>query len=271
MVSSVTPSRWAVEHFGEHAAAATECVVSGLVRAQKAAWQVQKAAEAEGASTKRPYGSMWDSRYNFVIERFELRKLPGYEAYRPKGASYSLAVVNGRVLIPFRHATTLGVPISQARIQNQIPRVEARRLGVEPSQPSLFDDPTVADGAGCAPTVAEAAAAAEAAEDLRVIYVGFVANAGSDEVLAAWWGEPTALEDDGSLVWTPEELDLSIATATSSGSTRSRLDVPGVAATTQGFAQGDVPPLNVATRDRQVDKPSAESEPVTPDAVDGDE
>lgn len=269
-MSSVAPSRWAVEHFGEHAAAATECVVNGLVRAQRAAWRVQRAAEAEGASTKRPYGSMWDCRYNFVVEQFELTKLPGYEAYRPRGASYSLAVVNGRVLIPFRHATALGVPISQARIQNQIPRAEARRWGVEPS-PSLFDDSAVPEGAACDPTLAEAAAVAEAAEDLRVIYVGFVANAGSDEVLAAWWGEPTALEDDGSLVWTPEKLDLSIATETDRGSTRSGLAVPGTASTTPGFAQGEVPPLDVAPRGGQVDTPSAEAEPVTPEAEDGDE
>ncbi|MGH3793476.1 MAG: hypothetical protein ACRDSP_01155 [Pseudonocardiaceae bacterium] len=42
------------------------------------------------------------------------------------------------------------------------------------------------------------------------------------------------------------------------GSTRSGLAVPGTASTTPGFAQGEVSPLDVAPRGRQVDTPPSE-------------
>lgn len=267
MSGMVEPSRWAVKQFGEHAAEVVRHVVTGLVRGQRSARLVQEAAEREGAIDRRPYGGMWATRYNLVVEQFELADLSGYEAIKPRGASYSLAVINGRVLIPFRHATSLKLPISRAKLSTKIPREVSRANGVAPA-PALFDIPDAAGSAG--PSVAQAAAAAHA-ENLTVIYVGYVSNADSDEVLAAWWGTPTSLEDDGTMVWSPERLDMSIATTPASGGRHGDLRATGTDGSTAGFTQGDLPPLGVAPRTKTTQLPSAEAEETTAEAEDGDE
>ncbi|WP_093804032.1 hypothetical protein [Streptomyces sp. Wb2n-11] len=268
MAGEITPSRLGVEHFGENASEVVRHVVTGLARGQKAARLVQVAAEGAGAADKRPYGSMWATRYHLVVSQFDLASLPGYEPYRPKGASYSLAVVNGRVLIPFRHATSLKEPITRAKLSTKIPQMVSRDNGVDPA-PTLFDTPEAA-GPEAHPTVAEAAAAAKA-EKLQVIYVAYVANADSDEILAAWWGTPHSLEDDGTMLWEPERLDMSIATAQDSGSSRRDLHDAGVAIPTQGWARGEVPSLDVTPRVELIKRPSAEQEPTTPQIEDGNE
>ncbi|MFD4862715.1 hypothetical protein [Streptomyces atratus] len=265
MAGEVTPSRWAVEQFGEPAAEVIRHVVTGLAQGQKAARLVQVAAKDAGAKDKRAYGSMWATRYHHVVSQFDLASLPGYEPHRPKGASYSLAVVNGRVLIPFRHATSLTEPISRAKLSTKIPHQVSRDNGVDPA-PTLFDAPE----ADASPTVAEAAAAARA-EKLTVVYVAYVANADSDEILAAWWGTPHSLEDDGTMLWEPERLDMSIATAQDSGSSRRDLHDAGAAIPTQGWAGGEVPSLDVAPRVEPIKLPSAEQEPTTPETEDGNE
>ncbi|MGV9232399.1 hypothetical protein ACWEQW_12415 [Streptomyces nigra] len=118
--------------------------------------------------------------------------------------------------------------------------------------------------------MAEAAAAAKA-EKLTVIYVAYVANADSDEILAAWWGTPYSLEDDGTMRWEPERLDMSIATAQDSSRSRGELHDAAAAIPTQGFAGGEVPPLNVTPRFEVTKRPSAEQEPTNPESEDGDE
>ncbi len=268
MAGEVRPSRWADEQFGEHAAEVMRHVVTGLARGQKAARLVQVTAESAGAQDKRPYGSMWATRYHQVVSQFDLASLPGYEAHKPKGASYSLAVVNGRVLIPFRHATSLKEPISCAKLSTKIPQKVSRDNGVEPA-PTLFDVLDVTEGEAN-PTVAEAAEAAKA-EKLTVIYVAYVANADSDEILAAWWGTPHSLEDDGTMRWDPERLDMSIAAEQDSSHSRSDLHGVGTATPAQGWAGGEVPSLNVTPRFEEAERPSAEQEPMNPETEDGDE
>jgi hypothetical protein len=266
MAGEVTPSRWAIEQFGEHAAEVMRHVVTGLAQGQKAARLVQMAAEGAGAEDKRAYGSMWATRYHRVVSQFDLASLPGYEPHKPKGASYSLAVVNGRVLIPFRHATSLREPISRAKLSTKIPHHVSRNNGVDPA-PTLFDAPE----ADANPTVAEAASAARA-EKLTVVYVAYVANADSDEILAAWWGTPHSLEDDGTMLWEPERLDMSIATAqVSSAASHHDLRHANTAIPTQGWAGGEMPSLDVAPRIEPVKRPSAEQEPTTLQTEDGNE
>ncbi|MBL7491520.1 hypothetical protein I6A60_32230 [Frankia sp. AgB1.9] len=272
MDGDVASSRWAAAQFGEHAAKVARDVAAGLVRAQRSARVVQEMAQREGAGDRRAYGSMWALRYNFVVEQLRLADLPGYRAHKPKGASYSLAVVNGRVLIPFRHATSLNVPIDRAKLPNKIPRQVSRENGVPPA-PTLFDLPSGEEtpAGPTEPTVAEAAAAAEA-ENLVVVYVAFVANADSDEVLAAWWGTPVSLEDDGTMVWSPERLDLSVGAAKAADGRRADLRMTGTDSTAAGFAQGDLPPLSVTPRAEPAPLPSAEADnEATRVAQDGDE
>ncbi len=125
-----------------------------------------------------------------IVDQFELSDLPGFEMIKPKGASYRLAVVNGRVLIPFRHATSMNKPIGQAKLGSLIPRRIARDNGVLPER-TLFDEPdgitADAKDATDSPTAGEVAADARAL-NLTVAYIGYVANADSDEVQAVWWG-----------------------------------------------------------------------------------
>ncbi|MFG3071938.1 hypothetical protein [[Kitasatospora] papulosa] len=270
MAGELTPSQWAVEQFGDHATEVIRHVVKGLARGQLTAYEVQVAAKKAGAKDKRAYGSMWATRYGQVVKQFELAELPGYEARKPKGASYSLAVVNGRVLIPFRHADSLTEPISRAKLSTKIPQQVSRDNGVGPAQPppTLFDSESEAAD----PSVAEAAAAASA-EQLTVIYVAYAANADSDKVLAAWWGTPTSLEDDGAMAWDPEQLDMNIATAKqdSSHSPDDLRDTGTAVPLAQGFTAGDMPTLGVTHRSEDAKSPSAEQEPTISDIENGDE
>jgi hypothetical protein len=244
-------------------------VVEGLKRGQHAAREVQEVAKALGARDNRPYGSMWSTRYRSVVEQFELADLPGYEPIKPKGASYNLAVVNGRVLIPFRHATDRSVPIRSAKLGTKIPHRVSRDNGLEPA-PTLFSEYDADNGIED-PTVAEAARAARD-ESLTVVYVAYVANADSDDVLAAWWGTPMSLEDDGTMAWEPEALDLTIASEHSSAAPAGEgLRLAGTDADVPGFAQGEMPQLGVSARPNPVEQPSAEAEPVIELADDGDE
>jgi hypothetical protein len=260
MASDREPSRWAVEQFGDAAVDVARHVVRGLMRGQRAARNVQQAARVEGATGNHSFGSMWNTRYQVIVEQFELADLPGYEVIKPKGASYRLAVVNGRVLIPFRHATSMNRPIGQARLGSMIPRRIARGSGVLPER-TLFDEPdAITTNPEDLPTTGEVAADARAL-NLTVVYIGYVANADSDEIQAAWWGTPISLEDNGSMVWSPEQLDMAIADE------RTGLRAVGTVTDMPGFAQGDAPELDVTPRHRNTESPASEAEPSISDTV----
>lgn len=268
MVGNSAPSAWAVDQFGDAALEVAGHVVRGLIRGQRGARMVQATARAEGATDNYAFGSMWNTRYQVIVEQFELADLPGYEVIKPKGASYRLVVVNGRVLIPFRHATSMNKPIGQTRLGSLIPRRLARKSGVLPEH-TLFDDfdsRIDAEDASESPTVGEVAAEARAL-NLKVVYVAYIANADSDEIQAAWWGTPVSLEDDGSMVWFPEQLDLSIAAEDTTRASGPALGVVGIGANSLGFAQGDEPALDVTARPHRNDLPGSEVEPDIPDAA----
>ncbi|MGK3202741.1 hypothetical protein [Amycolatopsis sp. MEPSY49] len=274
MVRADEPSKWAVEQFGDAALDVATYVVKGLVRGQRSARAVQLAARAEGADDNYAYGSMWNARYKMVVDLFELADLPGFEIIKPKGASYRLAVVNGRVLIPFRHSDSLAKPINQAKLGSLIPRRLSRESGVLPEN-TLFDElgdlQAAAESEGESPSVGEVAAEARSL-GLTVVYIGYVANPDSDEILAAWWGTPVSLEDDGSMVWFPERLDLSRAVEDSAGAASAGLHVAGSSVSTPGFAHGEEPHLAMDSRLRKDESPTSEVETDIPDlAAEDDE
>jgi hypothetical protein len=274
MVRADEPSKWAMEQFGDAALDVATYVVKGLVRGQRSARAVQLAARVEGADDNYAYGSMWNGRYKMVVDLFELADLPGFEIVKPKGASYRLAVVNGRVLIPFRHSDSLAKPIRQAKLGSLIPRRLSRESGVLPEN-TLFDEfgdlQADAESEGKSPSVGEVAAEARSL-GLTVVYIGYVANPDSDEILAAWWGTPVSLEDDGSMVWSPERLDLSRAVEDSAGATSTDLHVAGSSVGTPGFAHGEEPRLAMDSRLRKDESPTSEVETDIPDpAAEDDE
>jgi hypothetical protein len=267
-MASGKPTRWAVEQFGDSALDVAKYVIMGLRRGQRAARIVQAVAQAEGATHNHPFGSMWTTRYQVIVEQFDLADLPGFEVIKPKGASYRLAVINGRVLIPFRHASSTTKPIGQAKLGSLIPRRIARESGVLPER-TLFDEPNGltedAKDSIESPTVREVAADARAL-NLTVVYIGYVANADSDEVLAAWWGTPISLEDDGSMVWSPERLDLTVNDYTIRAEGIG-LNTVSAAEEAPGFAQGAEPELKFTPRPRKAELPQSEPEPSTPDTA----
>ncbi|MFD8104242.1 hypothetical protein ACFV24_32380 [Nocardia fluminea] len=270
MVSTGEPSNWAAGEFGEGALETAKCLVRGLKRGQRSARAVQATARAQGSTDNRVFGAMWNTRYQVVVDDFGLADLPGFETIKPKGASYSLAVVNGRVLIPFRHSTSMTKPIGQAKLASLVPRRIARDTGVEPA-PTLFDaarnTDSHPDDASDSPTVRDVAADARAS-NLKVVYVAYVANADSDDILAAWWGTPTSLEDDGTMVWFPERLDLSIADGDFLANPgKTDLHATGTASETPGFAHGDEPDLTVLPKPRIDELPASEIEPGPPAAA----
>lgn len=262
MTSIGVPSKWAVAQFGDAALDVARYVVKGLMRGQQVARTVQLAARAEGATDNYAYGSMWNARYKMVVDLFELADLPGFEIIKPKGASYRLAVVNGRVLIPFRHSDSLKKPVSQAKLGSLIPRRLSREAGVLPEH-TLFDElddvKTHAEGAVESPSVGEVAAEARAL-GLTVVYVGYVANPDTDEIQAAWWGTPISLEDDGTMSWSPERLDLRLAEDESTQATGAGLRVAGTSSSAPGFAQGEEPHLAMDSKLRKDERPASEAE-----------
>lgn len=273
MTGSGGVSKWSDSQFGDDAVDIAKRVVRGLIRGQRSARAVQMAARSEGATGNYAYGSMWGARYHWVIEEFQLGDLPGYARIRPKGAPYWLAVVDGCVLIPFRHATSMGKPIGQAKLGSMVPRRIARDAGVLPERTLLdeLEDATATNDDDShsysdSPTVGEVAADARAL-DLTVVYIAYVANADSDEIQAAWWGTPISLEDDGTMVWYPERLDLSIAEDAVSTTPGAGLRALGPDTDTPGFAQGAEPALDVTPKPRKDELPVSEIEPEAPDAA----
>jgi hypothetical protein len=101
--------------------------------------------------------------------------------------------------------------------------------------------------------------------NLTVVYIGYVANADSDEIQAGWWGTPISLEDNGTMVRLPERLDLTIAAVDIAANTGLR--PAGDSADTPGFTQGDEPSLNVSPKTRKDDPPASEETSSAPDVA----
>jgi hypothetical protein len=201
---------------------------------------------------------MWGNRYDAVEKDCRLADLPDYDTFKPEGASYAFAVIKGCVLIPFRHATSVNVPVGRAKLTALVPRRVAREAGVLPA-PTLFDTGDTDFDSVDVPTVGDVLADARAA-NLTIVYIAYVANADSDEILAAWWGTPTSLEDDGTMLWSPERLDLSI---TDQAATTPEIDLrpSGIADNTPGFAHGSEPDLPLAAKTRTDENPVSENIP----------
>lgn len=255
MSSSVQVSPWAAEQFGDLAETVVRAVVESLEEAHEAGLRTQGASSARH---NRPYGSMWPERYDVLVSK--LRGERGVEILHPRGASYDLPVINGRVLFPFRHSDNLAKrPITQARIANPIPQQLATRLNVPTPRPpeTLFDEPDEDD---------QVVAAPPAPPNLQIVYIAYVCNPQTQQVLHAWWGIPKAQDEQGHLDWDPEPLPLELLRP---GVADKPSTVTGTAA--QAFDSGEPPTPNLQPRPRIVDNPPTEPEPDEDTPVDGDE
>lgn len=248
-VKSVTTD-WAQSQFGDDGAK----VIRRVIRAM-AAWHQSglDAQAASGMTKKYPYGSVWSTRFDNLV--VELHDLTGAEIIPVPGAGYQLVKLQGKVLIPFRLATTLPVHHSQAKIESETLR-ELTALSVPRPvpPPSLFDD-TEAD---VAPWPARDGRLAIIDSDTSIIYIGVVANADSKSLLALLWGIGEAQSEDGTLIWSPEPLPLDIL-----GPNEVPVRVPEHRTHDQvtAFDRGPVPSVAVTARSRPVEAPPTGDEP----------
>ena len=256
-VKSVTTD-WAQSQFGDDAAKVIQCVVRAM-----AAWH-QSGLDAQAASRmtkKYPYGSVWSTRFDNLVA--ELHDMLGAEIIPVPGAGYQLVKLQGKVLIPFRLATTLAVHHSQAKIESDVLR-ELTALSVPRPvpPPSLFD--TEPDVASQRPTREGRPPIIDS--DTSIIYIGVVANADSKSLLALWWGIGKAQGEDGTLIWSPEPLPLDIL---GPNEVPVRIPEPRTPDQISAFDQGPVPPVTVTARSRPVEAPPTGDEPpINPAASD---
>lgn len=253
----ISASRWAIEQFGTQAAEVIRRVVGSLTEAHRRGLAAQAEARLK---TKHPYGGTWTAKYELLVEA--LKDLPGAEVFRPRGASFELIKLNGHVLIPFRHATTLDQPIKAARITNKIPLRVADTFEPLPLQPTLFDEESDEEHAAVADAVADID------PSTPIVYIAFVCNVDSDRLLGVWWGLAPHRDDDGRLNWNPEQLPAEAITARPG---KPVVTPSGRETSGPSFDQGELPPVIFTPREVPTDAPPSEPEPQGPAAADNDE
>jgi hypothetical protein len=257
-------SAWAQSHFGQDAEAVRRGLVEGLHQAQQRAVLIQ---EMSGLPSKQPYGGMWPGTYKALEE--QLLGLEGAYKFRPPNASYSLMVVRERLLLPFKLADNLNVPVKQARLATKIGRNLS--LALSAAQPpddllSLLGEDFEFDPVSVVNELIHLSPAT------KIIYVPYVAHADAG-LLKSWWGEGL-MQSDGTIAWLadqPEELPAAKgATADTSGATFTGLAKVGGSG--RAFDEGDLPALDFPTHPRPVTAPKAEQEPESgkPTANNGD-
>ncbi|MGW5051917.1 hypothetical protein [Actinokineospora sp. NPDC004072] len=216
-------ARWLVERFGGRVDLVRECIVDGLTEAQVSR---QLSQEAAGIRTDHAYGGAWPAVFTKLAARFRAAADLDVRFIKPFGASYDLPVVNDAIIVPFRHATTLGEAITGAKITSKhlldlLHSLEA----LTPPSPTLFDEhPELAPPSARNIT--------RLASGMSAVLVPFVANPGSDGLLALWWGTGTVY-DTGAVSWTHlDQIPLG----------GPKLPIPAQQAT-GGFAGGELPGL----------------------------
>lgn len=257
-------SAWARSHFGDDAAAVRRGMVEGLHHAQQRAVLIQ---EMSGLPSKQPYGGMWPGTYKALEE--QLLGLEGAYKFRPPNASYNLMVVRERLLLPFKLADNLNVPVKQARLATKIGRNLS--LALSAAQPpddllSLLGEDFEFDPVSVVNELIYLSPAT------KIIYVPYVAHADAG-LLKSWWGEGL-MQSDGTIAWLadqPEELPAAKG-ATAETTTGTVSGLTKVGGSGRAFDEGDMPALDFPTHPRPVTAPKAEQEPETgkPTANHGD-
>lgn len=246
-------SAWARSHFGQDAEVVRRGLVEGLHHAQQRAVLIQ---EMSGLPSKQPYGGMWPATYKSLEE--QLVGLEGAYKFRPPNASYNLMVVRERLLLPFKLADNLNVPVKQARLATKIGRNLS--LALSAAQPpddllSLLGEDFEFDPVAVVNELVHLSPAT------KIIYVPYVAHADAG-LLKSWWGEGL-MQSDGTIAWLvgqPEELPAAKG-ATPEGSTGAFSGLAEVSGSGRAFDEGDLPALDFPTHSRPVAAPTAEREP----------
>jgi hypothetical protein len=266
MAIDTTASAWAVGQFGARAGEVARRVVQAWTDAQQVGTRTQRAS---GQSRRYAYGSTWSSKYEQMIYQFTEAagsELPAVEVVQVPKAPYDLVKVNGRLMIPFVLARTLGEMAHEPTLTSDILRViTARMVPPPPAPPTLFDDsidmPVAVPGPRMTSEAPPAPVPAPAPEEEAApVFIGCVCNADSEAPLAIWWGTATSIDiDTGTITWSPEQLPLQLATPADGLRLVSEPRDPDHAA---AFSEGVPPEVAVVARPRPV---APDAEPQTSD------
>ena len=187
--------RWAIETFGTPGVYVRD-LVPQLVREEHTA--SADAQDASGHRSKGVYGEFWRG----ILEKFEqFGKLPGATLIRPGQAPYSIPVINGVALFPWRYSRSRDGDLATTRFVTS----EARAAMFDLSE--VLIQPELNLGLPRPELTAEEQELAEIVEaamsDAQVTSGKLVVVAISSSVIGLhdmMWGDVT-LNDDGSLDW----------------------------------------------------------------------
>lgn len=204
MPAYTPPSVWALERF-DAAASVLRAQVPAALRA--AHGRARAAHVGSGLETNDAYGgTLW------LIQHEELiacaNAIGTASVIRPPGSRYSLLVVNGVVLYPWRYAADRTTQIEDARLREPVSELRRTLFGaltpsvVATQEPTLFDD--VGDEEARAVAVAAERDAAEpTSRYARMVLIAYASNP-QGGILAAEWGDASLL-DDGRVRWAYHE------------------------------------------------------------------
>lgn len=231
----VTP--WARQHFGDDAFTVRQKLANALGQAQSRAVMVQ---QWSGLDTKEPYGGMWPKTYQEI--ETQLGDLPTAQRFKPPRVHYNLMVINGRLLLPFRHADNLGVPIKEARLKTKVAQELSVMLAAAPAAADLFSLFEQGGDIGETPILMRPELI-NLDPRTKIIFVPYVSHAHAG-LIKAWWGE-ARMDERGFLTWGPDPEELPPAQMLPASGTNSDATGPLTFGGPGGkrFDEGELPPL----------------------------
>lgn len=187
--------RWAIETFGA-SGVHIRTLVPQLVREEHTA--SADAQEASGHRSSGVYGEFWRG----ILERFEqFGKLPGATLIRPGQAPYSISVVNGVALFPWRYGRRRDGDLASTPFVTSDARVAMLDLSGVASQPELSLDlprPELTPEEQQLAEVVEAAMTDAQVTPGKLVVVAILSSViGLHDMT---WGEVT-VTSDGCLEW----------------------------------------------------------------------
>lgn len=179
------------ELFGDHAGELATRLVGALRDAHRVGVRTQAASEQD---RRYAYGSTWPTRFERVTNA--LADLPGTTVVRVPRTHYEVVRVAGRLVVPSVIAHAVADVPSHPRVTEPLRDLIA--LGApRPASPlSLFDLDDPARTPDPEPG------------ELAAVLVGVVCRAEAADLDAVLWGAVEAIDEDGTVTWSPDRLPL---------------------------------------------------------------
>lgn len=275
MRTSATATSWSIGQFGPFAGEVARRVVQACTDAQRVGTRTQRAS---GQVRRYAFGSTWTSKYEQMVQQFTVAaggELPPVETVAVARAPYELVRVNGRLLIPFVLARTVSEVPNEPTLASEVLRaITAKTVPPPPPPLTLFDEDAEIDLRHQVPMARaadEAGVPVPAAQksDPAPVFVGYVANADSESLLAVFWGTAKSVDvDTGTISWSPEQLPVHLATVAAG---LDAVPAPRESEGARAFDEGTPPEVAVVARPRRIERTDeAPDEPArAPEVVSG--